>query len=691
MWISRLELTCFKGYQHQVFSFPEPADGRNIVLIGGMNGYGKTSILEALYLCLYGKDAMVHLARAGLKTDEKKGYPTFLERAFNGEALRAGLDTMSTRVIINRTKTKAVDIGRKWYFRANGTWTNDEEAVVREVVRGVPDTPRQDGRNGFHLADLLDEMQFVPAHVAPFFFFDGEEVKKLADQSRLEQVKQGLEGLLGVVLLRSLAERLRTFEANKRNEIESVDEENLSRLLEALTANQEQLLALKQDADQSEAERQRLRAEQQSLIERITAAGGGGGDIATVKDLVEEREQLRNKLKESRRKLEEVLSGRLPFHLLPKDLLDDFRRQLLAEIKLSDWDAEKRALEPRKAEFESAFMAQATPAIDPALTVGQLDAIKARLEAAWASLFYPPPEDCAKEVVHDYLHESLRQKALDFMGTINLGQREIHDLLNDQHALQQRIDELGRKISRLEGIDRDGTLAALKKELEGIQTKMDDLAERIRSDDRKITTLQAQIQSQSAEYNREKNELDKSSPVRATIERSERVRRVVDEVIPALFPLKVRELATAMTNVYKQLAHKDQVEKIAIHDDGTTQILGKTGKEITFDRSAGENQIFATALIAGLAKVSGVKAPMVVDTPLGRLDSKHRQNILRFWTDDKSRQIILLSQDEEIDFHFYKSIEVCVGKTYLLELVDVGDGIGRTSASEDRYFVRGRR
>ena len=691
MWISRLELTCFKGYQHQVFSFPEPADGRNIVLIGGMNGYGKTSILEALYLCLYGKDAMVHLARAGLKTDEKKGYPTFLERAFNGEALRAGLDTMGTRVIINRTKTKAIDIGRKWYFRANGTWTNEEEAVVREVIRGVPDTPRQDGRNGFHLADLLDEIQFVPAHVAPFFFFDGEEVKKLADQSRLEQVKQGLEGLLGVVLLRSLAERLRTFEANKRNEIESVDEENLARLLEALTANQEQLQALKHDAEQSETDRKRLRAEQQSLIERITAAGGGGGDIATVKDLVEEREQLRNKLRESRRKLEELLSGRLPFHLLPKDLLDDFRRQLLAEIKLSDWDAEKRALEPRKAEFESAFMAQATPTIEPALTDDQLDAIKTRLEKAWASLFYPPPEDCAKEVVHDYLHESLRQKALDFMGTINLGQREIHDLLNDQHALQQRIEELGRKISRLEGIDRDGTLAALKKELESIQTKMDDLAERIRSDDRKITTLQAQIQSQSAEYNREKNELDKSSPVRATIERSERVRRVVDEVIPALFPLKVRELATAMTNVYKQLAHKDQVEKIVIHDDGTTQIHGKTGKEITFDRSAGENQIFATALIAGLAKVSGVKAPMVVDTPLGRLDSKHRQNILRFWTDDRSRQIILLSQDEEIHFHFYKSIEDSVSKTYLLEHVDVGDGIGRTAASEDRYFVRERR
>ncbi len=293
--------------------------------------------------------------------------------------------------------------------------------------------------------------------------------------------------------------------------------------------------------------------------------------------------------------------------------------------------------------------------------------------------------------MHEYLHDPLRQKAFDFISTISLGQKEIYDMLNEQHALQQRVDELGRKISRIEGIDRDGTLTALKKQLDATQIAMDVLTEQIRTDDRKIIALDAQVTSQRAEYEREKKKLDDSSPVRTIIGQSERVRRVIDDVIPALFPLKVRQLASAMTTVYKQLAHKDQVDSIEIHNDGTTRILGKTGKEITFDRSAGENQIFATALIAGLAKVSGVKAPMVVDTPLGRLDSKHRQNILTFWTSDKTRQVILLSQDEEIDFHFFKDMSDSVCKTYLLEHVDVGDGIGRTTAVEDKYFGRGRR
>lgn len=690
MWLSKLELVCFKSYQHQSFEFPEPNDGRNIVLVGGLNGFGKTSILEALYLCLYGKDAIIHLARAGLKADDKKGYPTFLERAFNGEAKRDGLDTMMVRVTINRTKTKAVDICRKWYFRINGNWTGEEETVVRDVVRDVPDSPRVDGKSGFHLSDLLDEI-FVPAHVAPFFFFDGEEVKKLADQSRVEQVKQGLEGLLGVVLLRSLADRLKNFEAIKRGEVVSVDEDNLNRLFEQLTMGQEQLIALHTEAVQSENEKNRLRAEQQSLVERITSAGGGGGDIATVKELVEEREQIRGKLRDSRKKLEEILSGRLPFHLIPKELLEAFRHQLVAEVKWFDWDTEKRALEPRKTQFESAFMGQTEPVITPALSDDQLSAIKKRMEVAWATLFYPPPNDCAKNITHDYLHESLRTKALDFLGSINLGQKEIQDLLNEQHNLQQRADELGRKVSRLEGIDRDGTLSTLKNQLEKIQSEIDALGDRVRIDDRKIITLESQVSQMRAEYEREKGKLDDSSPVRAIINKSERVRSVIDEVVPALFPLKVRGLAKAMTEVYKQLAHKDQVDKIEISDDGASKILGKTGKEITFDRSAGENQIFATALIAGLAKVSGVKAPMVVDTPLGRLDSKHRQNILKFWTADKSRQVILLSQDEEIDFHFHKDIADSVCKTYLLEHEDVGDGIGRTTAMENKYFARGRR
>lgn len=545
--------------------------------------------------------------------------------------------------------------------------------------------PKTDLKNGFLLSELLDD-NFVPAHVAPFFFFDGEEVKKLADQNRIEQVKQGLEGLLGVVLLRNLAERLKGFESYKRSGIANVDDQNIDRMLEALTADEAKLNTLRLDAEQSKKKLDELKAERNSYFERITAAGGGGGDIATVKDLVEEREQLRNAQRDVQKSLERILADKLPFHLMPRTLLQEFRTQLQREVALTEWQAECRALQPKRAKFENAFLGAATPAISPELTEEQVAAIKGRIETAWASLFHPPPANCAETITHSYLHESLRDRALSFLDSIDVGQQEVLDLLNQQRELTSRIEELNRKISRVEGIDRDGTLAELKKNLSRVTAEIDAIETHIKDDEREVIGLEVTVNNTRSRYQQENKRRDETSPIRQLLSKSERVRAVVEEVIPALFPLKVKALSDAMTRVYKQLAHKTQVARIVIDGDGRAHILSKTNKEIGFDRSAGENQIFATALIAGLAEVSKVKAPLLVDTPLGRLDSKHRANILNFWISNTNRQVILLSQDEEIDADFYKRIKKNVSATFLLEHEDVGDGLGRTTVVPNKYF-----
>lgn len=168
--------------------------------------------------------------------------------------------------------------------------------------------------------------------------------------------------------------------------------------------------------------------------------------------------------------------------------------------------------------------------------------------------------------------------------------------------------------------------------------------------------------------------------------RAERVCALISELVPQLYTLKVGQLAEEMTDVYKKLAHKNQVHRIDIDETGQTRILSREGDEIPFDKSAGENQVFATALLAGLANISGIDAPLVVDTPLGRLDSTHRANILKYWVSDKSRQVILLSQDKEIDRDTYAMLEPSVSKIYLLQHSEIGSGVGRTVATENEYF-----
>ena len=153
MWISKLELTNFKSYQHQAFEFPEPKDGKNIILVGGMNGFGKTSLLEAIYLSLYGKEAITYLARAGLKA--QTGYPSFLERALHGQAIRNSRDSMSVMVQININEHEAFQFLRKWYFSKSGEWNNDEELLVYEVRAGIRQPQKSDGTHSNDLTRAL--------------------------------------------------------------------------------------------------------------------------------------------------------------------------------------------------------------------------------------------------------------------------------------------------------------------------------------------------------------------------------------------------------------------------------------------------------------------------------------------------------------------------------------------------------
>jgi len=73
--------------------------------------------------------------------------------------------------------------------------------------------------------------------------------------------------------------------------------------------------------------------------------------------------------------------------------------------------------------------------------------------------------------------------------------------------------------------------------------------------------------------------------------------------------------------------------------------------------SAGEKEVFAISLLWGLAKTSNYNLPIVVDTPLARLDSTHRNSIVTKYFPTAGEQVIILSTDTEVDQNYYKKLE----------------------------------
>jgi DNA sulfur modification protein DndD len=136
-----------------------------------------------------------------------------------------------------------------------------------------------------------------------------------------------------------------------------------------------------------------------------------------------------------------------------------------------------------------------------------------------------------------------------------------------------------------------------------------------------------------------------------------------------------------LTSLYRK---KTLIKDINI-DAETLRItlIGASGELLDPERlSAGERQLLATGLIWGLSKSTSRELPTVIDTPVGRLDRQHRKHLVQRYFPKASRQVILLSTDEEIVGAYYTELKPYVGKSYLLDFVE--DDI-RTSIKEG-YF-----
>jgi DNA sulfur modification protein DndD len=113
------------------------------------------------------------------------------------------------------------------------------------------------------------------------------------------------------------------------------------------------------------------------------------------------------------------------------------------------------------------------------------------------------------------------------------------------------------------------------------------------------------------------------------------------------------------------------------------RLTGGDGLPLSFDKlSAGERQLLATSLLWGLARASGRPIPTVIDTPLGRLDSTHRQHLVERYFPVAAHQVILLSTDEEIHEQNLPRLKPAIARSYRLEF---DDALRRTTV-EPGYF-----
>jgi len=656
MILDTIRLENFGAYQGCQEAQLTPENDKPVVLFGGMNGGGKTTLLDALQLALYG-------SRAKLSNRGRMGYRDYLRDSINRNA-----DPGEGASVILRFR-RTVD-GRISQFELQRMW--------RVGVKGVEETFRvlKDGEYDSIFTDHWDEVieSYLPAGISNLFFFDGEQIKELAEGSNAAAILgTAISSLLGLDLVDRLDSDLRVFE--RRKKAEGLDPEAARHLAQA----QEEVIRLDQ-------EQERLALQIGGLVNDCGRLGKdlrdketrfqkeGGGLFIKRTEFERDLLDLESKKQATELALRELSAGPLPFLMLDS-LLEELEIQAKKEGDIRHNQLIAEALEERDEVVISLLKIEKIEKgkiqfIDKALRNDRMKRFKILDENILL-------DSDAQFAAHLNL---LRIKLLPEAEEAARNLMKEIELLNEKIArVRAELDRVPEhdKIAQYQTDVETARAAHSTKmaELDTLKIRADVLArQRVEAESRVDRFGEREIDAKVAEDDRQR-----------MLRHSLRVRETMAKFRTKVIERHVSNMESLMLESFRTLLRKqDLVHGLRI-DPETFQVTltGANSQILPFDRlSAGERQILATALLWGLARASGRPIPTVIDTPLGRLDSSHRQHLVERYFPQASHQVILLSTDEEIVGNYHKSLKTAVARHYLLAH---DESLGSTNI-EQGYF-----
>jgi DNA sulfur modification protein DndD len=649
MKIITLTMNNFGPYRgRQEVAFPTDSS-RRVMLVFGDNMRGKTSLLNAIRWVLYGKALdrasreieIINLVNRDAQDDDDFSLSVLLRFEADGNEYELSRSVQPYEMI--GTPRTNSHFRHDVLLRKNGT-----------VVRGE---------------DIEQHINsFIPQQVSRFYLFDGElldEYESLLreDTSQGQMIKEAIEQILGVPALINARNETKDL-LKKAQTLQAKESKNVSALASYSTQSlhlQEQIAAHERDL---EAEKEKLKR----IVEQIDAIGN---ELSVAEPI----QALNLELTTVRRQIANLESD-----------IVDYQKQRHETLK----GAWRDLLQPRL----SARRALLSDQIDRSHNqIKEEGALGDRIKRIGSLLKQSLCPTCQQEIGDD-----LRVRLGGELGTLSA---ELQDITMNATAVSEATTELSLlsrilsinaapRIRRLDtSIEKSSIqLTALEGQAETLNEKLSnhDVAHiarlskerdgllKIRGKlDKNLDDINADIAEKRGKVSQLARLMYKSPEARN--QRSSRevevytgLEQVFSKSIDTLRDRLRSRVAQEATNVFKQLTTEDTYIGLRINANYGLTILDRKGEDVAI-RSAGAEQVVAMSLLSALNRTVNRPGPVVVDTPFGRLDPKHRQNILKY-VPNMGEQIVFLVHEGEINrVTGLDAITPYIGRTYEIQRI----------------------
>jgi len=644
----------FRG-THSFELVPKSEDAhqlRHLTIFSGYNGSGKTTLFQAVMLALHGSLAF------GDKLDLRQ-YSSFIsshmhriphETRNNASSSRSGV-SLSFHYI-RSGQTLNIQVERQWHRQGRGV--QEKLTVLQNGT--APDVDAADYQTW--LNDL------IPPGLGYFCFFDAEQLDALASPEEQSQIlRENLERLLGIDLIQRLQNDIEQYTLHQASPVKI--EHLYTKVLEYRSVVDE----LDGQMDQLRKESEELSTDllncEAALAQQERLLASEGGAYAARRPLLKDRLQaVQKEIETTSSQLRELVAELLPFAFAP-ELCLRLSKQLTREVEI------------RRQQSANTLWQEKLPDVE---TVLMGDEFWKELEVS----------SNIRQILTERLLQTLRMT-----GTSDSIVREpiIHQLAEPEHerlqqwiaqAIQmipQEAQDLGKRLRELREeqrhIETDLLRAPDEDILVPIHTEISRLRETQLSKQRRQSALNEQIGSLQFQRNEKfrlfqqaLEQYEKARDVEKQAVLAQRTKLVLRTYKDILTRQRMQMLEEALQQSFNKICRKEYLlSRVRINPDNfSIQLEDGSGNILDLNNfSAGERQLYALALLWALRQISARQLPLVVDTPLARLDEVHRWRFIHDYVPLVSDQVILFTTDAELDTNLLSEVKPYLARVYQLQ------------------------
>ena len=629
---------------------------RPIILFGGLNGAGKTTILTAIRHVLYGKQIL----GSGITN---KAYDEFLESSIHSPK-EAIFKPFSSSIELTFSYAS---MGIKKSYLVKRSWMLENKKIV-EKLSIFEDGKELTELNKEQCQGFLNEL--IPIGVSDLFFFDGEKIAELAEDTAGKALGDSIKKLLGLDLLETLDSDLTLLQRqkSKRNASKEI-QQKITKLEKQL----EEIEAQARKEQEAYQQAKPIGIEAQSRIDKLEKllSEKGGAWAATREKETKRAMELEVKKRVLEGQIRDIISDKYPF-AIAGDYAEATLTQLLKEKEQKSAVSTSTSLKTHLTSLEVQ--------LKELLSKSDFEKANKLIKTEFQSLL---DTESGIFLIHDVSDSMLLS---------------IESVISDSDKQHNIIKQLNKKLTKIKlALDNIGKNIARAPESVQIQPILDDIKKEQNKKQESIK-LQAGFLEKYKRSLRDAMEvvrkLDKLSEDLVTESNKDRTMNLIigskdllKNFKKEIAHKKVKDLEKELVQSFKRLSRKEDIELCVNIDPQTfaVRLMSKNGRGVDKnDLSAGEKQIYAISILEALARTSGRNLPIIIDTPLGRLDSIHRQKLINNYLPHASHQVIVLSTDTEVDEAFYTYLSPEISHAYKLEYYSE---TGSTTAAEG-YFWR---